>query len=168
MRIHSEQATGLPFVLINEANEEMKGKEISCWKLHLVNRVPNVLMTRQLRWFADKITLSKTKSVRWISLISERSETERKLRADNLQVTSRCLYRVVKWEELFSAPLVQEVKVLFVLPVDNVMWLTVGALLQLGWTWNSPGWFIRTKDEQLRQNISDSVTKVKGIGSLWR
>lgn len=36
------------------------------------------------------------------------------------------LIELQKWEELFQAGLVPEVMVLFIFPIDNVKWLTVG------------------------------------------
>lgn len=43
--------------------------------------------------------------------------------------------RVAKWEGLFWVPLVLEIKVPFIFPIDNIMLLTVRALLRLWLAW---------------------------------
>lgn len=53
----------------------------------------------------------------------------------------------MKWEEIFWAFRVPEVKFLFIFCVDNVWRLAVGA--GLGWTLSSSGWIISTNNEQL-------------------
>lgn len=92
-----------------------------------------------------------------------------------------CFSWVGKWEELFRASSFATQSpihffIYFFLCTDSVRWVTVWALLQPRWTWNSPGWISTERRTTVFENVKVSDGQRKSLCAnasgrnerLWR